>query len=120
MKAVAECLVPAGVVTKIFPVTAPTGTFTLMELGWTIADPRSAATDPKEIAVVPLKVVPLIVTSVPTGPLMGEKLVILGRTVKGSAEIAVCMPFVTLIGAVTAPGGTFAVIVVDETMLNMV
>ena len=47
MNAVGEWAVPAGVVTKIFAVTAPVGTYTLIELGLTTAVERSAATVPK-------------------------------------------------------------------------
>ena len=61
-------------------------------------------------AVAPVKFVPLIVTLVPTGPLVGVKLVIVGglTTVKLLALVAVPPGVVTLIGPVVAPAGTVA------------
>ena len=59
-------------------------------------------------AVAPLKFVPLIVTLVPTGPLVGVKLVIVGAlavTVKLLVLVAVPAEVVTLIGPVVAPVG---------------
>src|SRR5439155_23354990 len=57
-------------------------------------------------AVAPVKLVPLIVTLVPTGPLVGVKLVMVGGviTVKLLALLAVPPAVVTLIGPVVAPG----------------
>jgi hypothetical protein len=67
-------------------------------------------------AVAPVKFVPLIVTLVPTGPLLGVKLVTVGglETVKLLALLAVPAEVVTLIGPVIAPAGTVAVIAVAE------
>ena len=62
-------------------------------------------------AVAPVKAVPLIVTLVPTGPLVGVKLVIVGAlavTVKLLALVAVPPDVVTLSGPVVAPAGTVA------------
>ena len=61
-------------------------------------------------ALAPVKFVPLIVTLVPTGPLVGAKLVIVGAgmTVKLLALLAVPPGVVTLIGPVVAPAGTVA------------
>jgi hypothetical protein len=61
-------------------------------------------------AVAPVNLVPLIVTLVPTGPLVGVKLVIAGglTTVKLLALVAVSPDVVTLIGPVVAPAGTVA------------
>jgi hypothetical protein len=54
--------------------------------------------------------VPVIVTGVPTGPVVGLKLVIVGGggvvTVKLVDEVAVNPPAVTLITPVVAPAGT--------------
>jgi hypothetical protein len=60
--------------------------------------------------VAPVKLVPLIVTLVPAGPLVGVKLVIVGgiRTVKLLALVAVPPAVVTLSGPVVAPAGTVA------------
>ena len=68
--------VPPSVVTWIFPVVAPEGTFVVIFVAVSVSI----------LAVVPLKVtelaverfVPLIVTFVPTAPLVGVKLVMVG------------------------------------------
>jgi hypothetical protein len=62
-------------------------------------------------AVAPVKFVPLIVTLVPAGPLVGVKPVIVGAlapTVKVLALVAVPVGVVTLTGPVVAPAGTVA------------
>jgi len=63
-------------------------------------------------AVAPVKFVPLIVTLVPTGPLVGVKLPIVGgalaTTVKLFTLVAVPTGVVTLSGPVVAPAGTVA------------
>ena len=74
----------------------------------------------KVVALVPLKVtevapvrfVPVMTTLVPTGPLVGLKLVIVGElmTVKLLALGAVPPGAVTAIAPVVAPAGTVAVI----------
>lgn len=61
--------------------------------------------------VAPLKSVPLIVTLVPTGPLAGVKLVIVGAgtntvTVKSAALVPVPPAVVTVILPEVAPAGT--------------
>ena len=69
-----------------------------------------AAVALKVTAVAPVKFVPLIVTLVPTGPLAGAKLVIVGAgmTVKLVALVAVPPGVVTRTGPVVAPVGTVA------------
>ena len=61
-------------------------------------------------AVAPVKLVPLMVTLLPTGPLAGVKLVTVGGliTVKLLALVAVPPGVVTLIVPVVAPAGTVA------------
>ena len=61
-------------------------------------------------AVAPVKFVPVIVTLVPTGPLVGAKLLTVGAgtTVKLLALVAVPPAVVTLTGPVVAPVGTVA------------
>ena len=61
-------------------------------------------------AEVPVKLVPLMDTLVPTGPLAGVKLVIVGGliTVKLPALVAVPPGVVTLMVPVVAPAGTVA------------
>ena len=71
---------------------------------------KLAPTPVNATAVAPVKFVPLIVTLVPTGPLVGAKLVIVGAgtTVKLLALVAVPPGVVTLTGPVVAPVGTVA------------
>ena len=68
--------VPPGVVTLSGPVVAPVGT-----AAWIVVAEVTVklALTPLNVTVVaPVKFVPLIVTLVPTGPLVGVKLVIVG------------------------------------------
>jgi len=70
-----------------------------------------AALTPLNVTVVaPVKLVPPIVTLVPTGPLVGEKPVIVGAltTVNALALVAVPPGVVTRSGPVVAPAGTVA------------
>ena len=71
---------------------------------------KVAAVPLNATAVAPVKFVPLIVTLVPTGPLVGAKLVMVGAamTVKLVALVAVPPGVVTLSGPVVAPVGTVA------------
>jgi hypothetical protein len=70
---------------------------------------KLAALNPLNVtAVVPVKFKPLIVTAVPTAPLGGVKLVIVGATVKSVALVAVPPSVVTLTGPDVAPVGTVA------------
>ena len=107
--------VPPGVVTRSGPVVAPEGTvawITVAELTVYVA-----LTPPNVTDVAPVKLVPLIWTAVPTGPLVGAKLVMVGGltvTAKLLALFAVPPEVVTLIGPVVAPEGTLAWITVAE------
>ena len=71
---------------------------------------KLAALPLNRTAVAPVKFVPLIVTLVPTGPLVGVKLVIVGAgmTVKLVALVPVPPGVVTLSAPVVAPAGTVA------------
>ena len=73
---------------------------------------KLAALTPLNVtAVAPLKFVPPIVTTVPTGPLVGVRLVIVGglfATVKLVALLALPPGVVTLTGPLVAPVGTVA------------
>ncbi len=73
---------------------------------------KAALVPLKVSEVAPLRLVPVITTLVPTGPLVGEKLVIVGAatTVKLPALAVVPRGVVTAIGPVVAPVGTVAVI----------
>jgi len=112
--------VPPGVVTVIGPLVAPAGTVAV------ICEPLTlkAAFVPLNLtAVVPEKFVPLIVTVVPTPPMAGEMLVIVGAatvvTVKGVELVAVPPGVVTAIGPEVAPMGTIAVICVSESPVKV-
>ena len=72
---------------------------------------KLAPTPLNATAVAPAKFIPLIVTLVPTGPLVGVKLVIVGGlavTVNVLALVAVPPGVVTLTSPVVAPVGTVA------------
>ena len=111
--------VPAGVVTLIGPE---------VELILTIAVNCVAETTLKELAVCPLnftavvprKFAPLIVTVAPDGPLVGEKLVIVGRGLKEAEEVAVPPAVVTVIVPIVALFGTVAAICVEELTVKVV
>src|SRR2546425_11220678 len=76
VKLLALVAVPPGVVTLIDPVVAPLGTLVVI---WVSVTPLKAAAVPLKVtAVAPLKWLPLIVTVVPTGPLVGLKELIVG------------------------------------------
>ncbi len=113
VKLVALVAVPLGVVTLIGPVVAPVGTVTVIRVpaGFTLK--VVALTLLKLTDVAPVKLVPVITTEVPTGPLVGLNDVIVGTaaavTVKLVALVAVPSAFVTEMGPVVAPAGTVAV-----------
>src|ERR1039458_2289688 len=80
MKRVELVPVPAGVLTAILPVLARVGTVAVIrveELTVKVADLPLKVTE-----VAPVKLPPVIVTSVPARPLAGVKLVIQGATGK--------------------------------------
>ena len=68
--------VPPGVVTLIEPLVAPAGTVALIDVADTTL--KMALVSLNFTAVAPMKFVPVMVTLVPTGPIVGEKLVIVG------------------------------------------
>ena len=108
--------VPPAVVTLIVPVVAPAGTVAVIAVAeFTV---KLALVPLNPTAVAPVKFVPLIVTLVPTGPLLGAKLAIVGAfetvTVNALELVAVPPAVVTLSGPVVAPAGTVAVIAVAE------
>ena len=116
VKPLALVAVPPAVVTLSGPVVAPAGTLAVIAVAeFTV---KLALVPLNCTAVAPVKFVPLIVTLVSTGPLLGAKLAIVGGletvTVKLLALLAVPPAVVTLIGPVAAPAGTLAVIAVAE------
>ena len=72
-----EVAVPTGVVTEIAPEMAAAGTVAVICVA--LFTVNVVAEMPLNLtAVAPVKFVPVIVTPVPTGPLVGAKLVIVG------------------------------------------
>jgi hypothetical protein len=109
VKSVALVAVPPGVVTVILPVVEPVRTVAVIlvaELTVNVADVPLNLTE-----VAPVRFVPVIVTLVPTGPLVGVNDVIVGVpvTVKFVALVAVPAAAMTVMGPVVAPAGTIAV-----------
>jgi len=103
--------VPPGVVTEMGPVVAPVGTVKVIwEIAFTV---KLLAMVPLNLtAETPVKLVPVRITAVPTAPLLGLKLVIVGATtvtVKLVLLVAVPPGVVTEMGPVVAPLGTRAV-----------
>src|SRR5437764_398983 len=119
VKLAALLAVPSEVVTLIGPLVAPAGTVAVIA----VAEPtvKLALVPLNSTALAPVKLVPLMVTLVPTGPLLGVKLVIVGGliTVKLAALLAVPPGVVTLIGPLVAPAGTVAVIAVAELTVKL-
>ena len=71
---------PPGVFTVIFPVEAVAGTVAVIWVSeFTV---KLADVAPKLTLVAPVKVIPVIVTVVPAGPVLGVKLLICGDTLK--------------------------------------
>jgi len=111
--------VPPGVVTLTGPVVAPAGTIAWIAVSE--ATVKLAPTPLNATAVAPVKLVPLIVTGDPTGPLVGAKLEIAGGliTVNELALVAVPDGVVTVSGPVVAPAGTVAWIAVAEVTVKV-
>lgn len=110
--------VPPGVVTAIGPVFAPVGASAVTS----VADFTLnvvAFTPPNVTAVAPVRPVPVIVTSVPTGPLSGEKAVTTGVTLKVWTVVRVPLGVLTVILPVFAAEGMTAVISELETTLKV-
>jgi hypothetical protein len=109
-------------VTTTFPVVAPVGTGTTM----LVADQLvGVAVVPLNVTVlVPLvapKPVPAIVTAVPTGPLVGDRLVRLGGTVTVNVRPLLARPpTVTTTLPLVAPVGTGTTTLVDDQLVGVV
>lgn len=115
--AVDVATVPHTPVTLMVPVVAPVGTVAVM----LVADPtvNVALVPLKRTPVAPVKPVPVMVTLVPTAPLVGEKLVIVGPAVgvKVPALVAVPPAVVTFtVPAVTLAGVTAVMLVAELTV----
>src|SRR5262249_10981864 len=105
------------------PVAAPGGTVAVICVGELITK-LTVGTPPKATALAPEKFVPVITTCVPTGPLVGEKLVMVGAAAVVMVKLFALAPVppgvVTVIGPVVAPPGTIAVIRVASSMVKSV
>ena len=107
--------VPAEFSTAIGPSVAPVGTVAVIWVGeFTV---KVAEMPLKRTAVVPVKLVPVMTTEVPTGPLVGVKLAMVGVRVgvtsklEGQLAVPPSGPFaVTVTGPSTAPEGTATLI----------
>jgi hypothetical protein len=121
VKAVELVALPAGVVTVIGPLLAPLGTVALICVSDTMV--KEAGVPLNATAVAPVMCSPLIVTVVPTGPLLGVKELMVGGgpgtvTVKAVELVALPAGVVTVIGPLLAPLGTVALISVSETTVK--
>ena len=104
--------VPAAFVAVMGPVVAPVGTAAVI---WLLVLVVELADVPLNFtAVVPVKFVPVMITLIPTPPLVGVKPVMVGRnmTVKLVALLAVPAAVIMVMSPVLAPAGTIVVIVV--------
>src|SRR3972149_5735547 len=113
--------VPPGASTEICPELAPAGTVALICVFETTVN-APASVGPNLTAVAPSKPVPSIVTSVPTGPEVGEKPLIEGggMTVKLPELVAVPPGVMTDICPELAPAGTVALICSSEMTVSPV
>lgn len=117
VKLVALVLVPPALMTVKAPVLAPEGTVAVIWVGESTV--KVAGVPLKLRLVAPVKLSPTIVTGVPTEPLLGLKLLMVGATVKLSRLDAVPPGVVTEIGPVVAPLGTVATTWVLEARVNV-
>jgi len=102
---------PPGVVTEIGPLLAFAGTLAMIFMPLNL---KPALAPLNATCIAPFRLLPLIVTAVPTPPLAGVKLLMVGgafaTTVKLELLVAVPPPVVTPIGPLVALEGTVAVI----------
>lgn len=106
----ALAVVAPATVTEIAPLVAPAGTTAISCVA--LADVTAATVPLNEtvsFATVGSKLLPAIVTDVPTGPLAGFNPKTCGATTKLVELVAVLPPVVTVIGPVVAPAGTVTV-----------
>ena len=123
VKLAALVTVPPGAVTWRVPVVASVGTATVMVVAVEVNGTRGLPLNFTSVA--PLRLVPVIVTTVPGAPTAGVKLVMVGGpvvevTVKLPVDPPVPQPPVTLRVPVVAPAGTVAVMLVADPMLKAV
>src|SRR5574337_2177698 len=76
-KLIANVAVPPGVVTRIRPVVAPFGTVAVTSVADSTVN--TAATPSNVTALAPVRCVPVIVTTLPGGPIIGATVVMVGE-----------------------------------------
>src|SRR5436190_1714744 len=106
--------------TTTFPVVAPLGTGTTMLVAFQLV---GGASVPLNVTVLEPwlapKFVPAMVTAAPTAPVVGDRLVIPGRTVKATPLLATPFAF-TKTFPVVAPEGTGTVMLVALQLVGVV
>jgi hypothetical protein len=107
----------AGVVTLTRPVVAPLGT--VAEIFVAEVTLNEAATPLNLTEVAPVKFVPLMATTVPTFPLVGDSPVIVAGTQNHVELVTVPLEVVTVIGPLVADLGTEVAIVLDDLTVNV-
>ena len=108
MKFDAELIVPAAAITVNGPDAAPDGIVTVICVGEFTVNEAFFPVIVTELTL--LKPDPEIITEVPMGPLVGEKLVIDGKTINCVALVTEPFVVVTEIDPVVAVDGTDALI----------
>jgi len=104
MKFVPLWALPSGVITTIGPVEAPLGTSTVIRCPVAFTLKPGAFTPLNATDVVPVKFVPWIATLVPTGPLLGSKLEMVGAEAAAAGHAVI----ETTSAAITADAATRA------------
>lgn len=100
---------PPEVLTANFPLLAPLGTVTVSSVS-EITEKLLVFRPPKVTAVVWVRLAPMIVTAVPTGPSVGAKLVICGMTSNFVGLCRIRLGVVTVTYPLVASAGTVATI----------
>ena len=117
VKFVVLLAVPPGVVTEILPVTAPTGTLVVICVSeLTVND---AVLPENFTAVACRKLVPVRMTCVPTGPLVGAKLVNTGKILKLCSEVRFPPGSFTVMTPVVEPAAGLAVMNAPPPKVNV-
>lgn len=98
---------PPDVVIATFPVFAPLGTFTVTSVS-EITEKLVAFTLPNVTAVVCVRLPPVMVTKVPTGPSVRVKLVICGMPLNFVELFSIPLGVVTVTYPVVVSAGTVA------------
>jgi hypothetical protein len=110
--------VPPGVVITIFPVFAPVGTSAVTCVSEFTVN-VVAFTPPKVTLEACVRLTPVMVTGVPTGPLVGVKVLIDGTTRKVILLLRFPPGILTVTIPVVAPAGIVVVRKVSDETLNL-